>query len=69
MCYVLLPCCLFGSVCDMPESPLHGNTTMSADEQIIQYSCDTGYTLVGDVVRECQTDGTGWSGSDPSCSK
>ena len=31
------------------------------------YSCDVGYSIDGNVVRSCQEDGFGWSGSDPSC--
>ena len=31
------------------------------------YSCDVGYSIDGNVVRSCQADGFGWSGSDPSC--
>ena len=31
------------------------------------YSCSTGYTLVGAKTRICGTDGSGWSGTDPTC--
>ena len=33
---------------------------------VTTYSCDTGYTLNGDRIRTCQSDGT-WSGSAPTC--
>ena len=33
---------------------------------VATYSCDTGYTLNGDRVRTCQSDGT-WSGSVQTC--
>ncbi len=30
------------------------------------YTCNTGYTLVGDMTRTCQANGM-WSSSDPAC--
>ena len=30
------------------------------------YSCNGGFTLVGDTTRTCQDNGT-WSGSEPIC--
>ena len=30
------------------------------------YSCDTGYGLVGDLSRTCDSADT-WSGTDPTC--
>ena len=30
------------------------------------YTCDDGYELSGDRVRECQSDGM-WSGNDTTC--
>ena len=30
------------------------------------YSCDTGYSLVGDSTRTCQAEGN-WTGSAPTC--
>ena len=34
--------------------------------QTATYSCDTGYTLVGDSNHTCQATGV-WSGSEPIC--
>ena len=31
------------------------------------YVCDEGFNLVGNMVRDCQSDGT-FSGTDPICS-
>lgn len=39
------------------QSTLHASVT---------YTCDIGYTLVGNVERVCQSDGT-WSGTRPEC--
>ena len=30
------------------------------------YKCNTGYSLLGNRVRTCQSNGA-WSGEDPSC--
>ena len=30
------------------------------------YSCMTGFTLTGNIIRTCQSDGM-WSGMDPTC--
>ena len=32
------------------------------------YSCNTGYSLVGDSTRSCQATGV-WSGSTPTCQR
>ncbi|HJL19970.1 MAG TPA: hypothetical protein RMH99_30175 [Sandaracinaceae bacterium LLY-WYZ-13_1] len=61
------PMCLIGD-CGPLVSPENGtvtasSTTVGADAT---YACDTGYDLVGDATRTCQTDGS-WSGSAPTC--
>lgn len=33
----------------------------------VSYYCKIGYTLYGLSSRQCQTNGTGWNGQDPSC--
>ena len=35
--------------------------------QTATYSCNTGYTLVGDSTRTCEA--TGWSGDAPTCER
>ena len=42
------------------------HTAGSSLGQTAQYSCDTGYNLVGDSTRTCQATGN-WSGSAPTC--
>jgi len=42
---------------------------ISADHSSVQYSCDVGYTLNGQVSQVCQTGGKGWSGVVPICGK
>jgi len=32
------------------------------------YLCDDGFTIQGDSVRECQSNGS-WSGSEPTCNR
>ena len=41
----------------------------SANESVVTYSCEPGFTLDGNSVRVCQSDGSGWDGSVPSCGK
>ena len=53
--------------CNSPPVPQHGS--MTANGSHATYTCQIGYSLNGDPVRTCATDGTGWSGSEPVCSK
>ena len=52
-----------------PESP-PTNGTVSFDVTVfgsfLDYSCDPGYSLVGDNPRTCLENGD-WSGTEPSC--
>ncbi|XP_023933358.1 uncharacterized protein LOC106179922 [Lingula anatina] len=55
--------------CEFPSTP--PNTLESLDwnvvGDVINYTCQTGYTLIsGDLTRTCLTDGN-WSGSPPIC--
>ena len=58
--------------CGAPGLPLLGrvglrlsytNTTINS---VAEYSCDTGYILIGNSIRMCQRNGN-WSGHAPSC--
>lgn len=42
------------------------DTGLSVEGVIANYTCDTGFRLVGDVGRVCQSDGL-WSGMNPIC--
>ena len=35
--------------------------------QIVTYTCNSGYELMGNSTRTCQSSGQ-WTGSQPSCS-
>ena len=35
---------------------------------VATYTCDSGFTLVGDPTRICGSDGT-WSGMSPTCER
>lgn len=56
------------SDCGAPPPPANGR--VSADRSTVggtaTYSCDAGYSLVGDERRTCRADGR-WSGTVPSC--
>lgn len=56
-------------VCKLPLTPTNGKITVSDDGTTISYSCNSGYSLEGVSARKCQTDGSGWDESDPTCSK
>ena len=57
----------FISVCSSPAGVLNGNLNVSSSTVI--YSCDLGFSLNGSANRTCQEDGSGWTGTDPSCSR
>ena len=47
----------------------HSPTTALAINQVVLYTCDTGYTHTsGNLYRTCQSDGT-LSGSPPICQR
>ena len=54
--------------CGNLTDPANGtvNDTDRTFGQTATYSCDTGYSLVGDRTRTCQASGS-WSGSAPTC--
>ena len=55
--------------CSSLTDPANGSVTHTAGKtfrQTATYSCNTGYTLVGDSSRTCQATGNS-SGSAPSC--
>ena len=57
------------SGCGNLSDPANGSITLTAGTTLGQtatYSCNTGYTLVGDRTRTCQATGE-WSGSAPTC--
>ncbi|KAH3889329.1 hypothetical protein DPMN_013383 [Dreissena polymorpha] len=61
------PLCITG--CPAPSVPSHGSVNASdglAAGDIIRYSCDEGYALLGVQERICGWDSK-WSGSVPSC--
>ncbi len=37
-------------------------------DTVATYTCNPGYTLIGDSTRTCGSDGV-WSGSDPICQR
>lgn len=55
--------------CNFPQTPTHGSVTVSDGPSgtVAIYKCDMAYSLNGLSTRACQSDGTGWEGSDPQC--
>ncbi len=42
------------------------DTGLSVEGVVANYSCNTGFRLVGDAGRVCQSNGL-WSGMNPAC--
>ena len=58
---------LFDTDCDPPPAISGGNVSVSQDGKSVTFTCDTGYSLNGDVTGTCLTDGTGWDVVPPTC--
>ena len=56
-------------VCIPPLTPTNGELVKSADGMVVNYTCKSGYSLEGVATRHCQSDGSGWDESSPTCSK
>ncbi|KAL4230224.1 Sushi [Mactra antiquata] len=56
-------------VCNSPLSVIDGNFTISNNGMIVTYTCNVGYTMIGESVRYCTTNSTGWTGNPPVCVK
>ena len=56
--------------CSTPVPPLFGSVSAPNRDygSVATFSCDTGFSLVGDEAKECLLSGL-WSGGDnPTCS-
>ncbi|XP_060562326.1 CUB and sushi domain-containing protein 3-like, partial [Ruditapes philippinarum] len=60
-----LPAC----VCDSPATPVNAALSFSSDGTVVTYSCSVGYSLDGEISRQCSNTGQGWLGTEPSCVK
>lgn len=52
-------------LCNNPPNTTNGNISVVQD--VATYSCDLWFTLFGQSVRYCITNGTGWSSENPKC--
>ncbi|XP_078664159.1 P-selectin-like [Branchiostoma floridae x Branchiostoma belcheri] len=53
--------------CPVPSSPVNGDSSgPNFYQDVVQFTCDQGYDLVGDSSSTCQADRT-WSSNVPSC--
>ena len=59
-----------GVDCGDPGTPANGKSVLtgSTPGSVVKYSCNSGYDLVGNSKRKCQTNGV-WSGSLPTCER
>ncbi len=69
-CQLYYDLCLVCAVieCEQLEGIANGRVELTGTTvgSRATYSCDSGYLLVGDVSRTCQSSGT-WSGNEPFC--
>ena len=56
--------------CGSLDDPINGRVTTTGTtlSSIATYTCDTGYTLTGDMTRTCQAN-RDWTGLEPSCNR
>ena len=56
--------------CGILDDPANGEVSVSSTtfNSTAIYSCNTGYTVTGDDMRECLENGL-WSGSEPLCTR
>ncbi|XP_053397800.1 neurogenic locus notch homolog protein 1-like isoform X1 [Mercenaria mercenaria] len=62
------PTCVIKN-CGTLATPLNGNLQYTPNTEYLglaEFSCNTGYTLVGDATRTCQDTGV-WGGTNPTC--
>jgi hypothetical protein len=59
---------LFQVSCEEISAPSSGSFAISSNgtESTVTYSCDTGYILVGEGVRSCNSGGQ-WMSNTPEC--
>ena len=54
--------------CGDPGTPSNGGRTLDGTRRgdSVEYTCNTGFRLIGNAARECQQNGI-WSGTLPTC--
>jgi hypothetical protein len=62
--YECVDCCT-DSKCLALSSPLYGEVIITDSGQLATYTCNKGYSIVGDTLRKCSNGR--WTGSVPSC--
>jgi hypothetical protein len=56
-------------VCEDLEPPEFGQVNIDGSGTVASYTCNVGYTMDGDRSRDCQLDGTSWTGNAPTCGR
>ena len=60
---------IVGRPCSILATPVDGSKVCNGHvfEDVVWFSCNSGFELFGSDVRQCQADGT-WNGSLTNCS-
>ena len=54
-------------MCNPPSDLDNGQVVVVESGHKVEYTCDIGFSLDGASERQCGTNGSGWSDSDPVC--
>ncbi|XP_019633411.1 PREDICTED: uncharacterized protein LOC109476834 [Branchiostoma belcheri] len=63
---VVPDCIFYAGQCPLPTDPVNGAISGFYYGEMVTFTCNTGYSLVGPSTLTCQIDGT-WDGSPPTC--
>ena len=69
-----LICSLSTALCDQLTAPQFGSVSLSGVSvgSVATYTCDTGFTLVGDITRDCvqlSPATADWNRDEPTCQR
>lgn len=67
--YVYITCIYIGgTLCSTLTAPLYGQVSVKAltPDSCANYTCNEGFTLIGDHIRVCLHSGE-WTGNTPTC--
>lgn len=51
----------------LPATIPDDGSILSDNGETVHYECNVNYSMNGNSIRECDTNGSGWNGQDPTC--